>query len=296
MPEDVRIGLISLDTSHSVEFSRRLHAPDCPPDQQVSGARVVAAYRQPSAFMPEAGQDERQQQLEAWGLRVTRDFDEAVADCDALLLELNDPADHLEMFRRCAELGLPLFLDKPLADTAAHGRAILALGAERGIRWCSCSSLRLVPELAAARELVPEPQHTTVYGPLGQAAAGSSIIWYGVHAVEMLQRAMGVGATAVFARRDGAGVVAIVDYPDGRRGVVELTEGAWIYGGSLRTSEAAAPFASAAARLYSDLLEGLVAFFRGEPAPASPEDALEVLALLEAAERSTLSGQTESLG
>ena len=41
MNAELRLAMVGLDTSHAVEFTRRLQAPDCPPDLRVTRARVV---------------------------------------------------------------------------------------------------------------------------------------------------------------------------------------------------------------------------------------------------------------
>jgi predicted dehydrogenase len=293
---DIRVAIVGLDTSHSVEFPQRMQAPDCPPGQRVAGMRAVSCLRFETPFQGKEGLDRRQAQLEAWGVRVTADFDTAVSECDALMIEINDPAYHLDYFLRCAALGKPIFLDKPLADTLANGRRIAQAAAQHATKVFSSSSLRFAPALAEALAAVPQPGFATVYGAMGLAPAGSSVIWYGVHAFEMLQRAMGRGAATVDARKDAMGVVAIVAYPDGRRGVVELTENHWNYGGCLHSKAGVAPFRVDASRLYSDELVEVAKFFRGGPAPVAIEDTLEVLALLEATDRSLRSGAAERAG
>ena len=295
MSQEIRIGMIGLDTSHSIAFTKCLQAPDVPPEQHVAGAKVVSCMRFETPFQGKEGLDERQKQLEAWGVEVTTDFDHAVAECEAIMMEINDPAYHLEYFTRCAKLGKPVFLDKPMADNTANARKIYDLAKEKKLRVFSSSSLRFVPNLIAAIEAVQTPKYVSTYGPLGKAPAGSSIVWYGVHAFEMLERAMGRGATGVFARRDKAGVVAIVDYEGGRRGVVELTEGAYCYGGSVRTEKKGVPFAADTGLLYAGQLKEVVRFFAGAEPPVSLDDALEVTAMLDAAERSVASGKTEAL-
>ncbi|MDH7481447.1 MAG: Gfo/Idh/MocA family oxidoreductase [Armatimonadota bacterium] len=295
MIKELEVALIGLDTSHTIEFARRMQSPDCAPEQRVVGMRAVTCLRFETPFQDEEGLNKRQEQLEQWGVKVTTDFEEAVANCDAIMLEINDPAYHLEYFTKCADLGKPIFLDKPLADTIENGRKIYELAKEKNVRVFSASSLRFVPQLIEACKTIPVPKFVTVYGPLGKAPAGSSIVWYGVHAFEMLERAMGRGAIAVTARRDGAGVVAIVDYPEGVRGVVELNEGSWIYGGCLRTKDKAEPFVVNMARAYSDELELVGKFFQGGDVPVEMEDTLEVMAMLDAAERSVQSGKTESV-
>lgn len=121
----LRVTIIGLDTSHAIEFARRLQAPDCDDKQKVSGLAIVSCLRFATPFQSEEGLDERQAQLESWGIKVTTDFDEAVENCDALIVTINDPAFHEEYFARSADSGKPIFLDKPLAHNLESGRAII---------------------------------------------------------------------------------------------------------------------------------------------------------------------------
>ena len=295
--------MVGLDTSHAIEFTRRLQAPDCPADLRVAGARVVSCVRFVTAFQDAAGLDRRQAQLEAWGVTVGTDLDAALHDADAILITINDPALHLEYVRRCAAsnasiaLKRPIFLDKPLAATLAEGREIAAVAAAHAVPLCSASSLRFVPALREACEQVPEPRSAATWGALGRAPAGSSIVWYGVHAVEMLQRALGRGARAVSAHPVSGGAVLVVEYERGATGVVELYEGGG-YGGVLRAAPgadgpAAAPYVVDMRTGYSDLLREVVPFLAGGPTPVPLADTLEVMAILDAADRASRSGRTE---
>jgi predicted dehydrogenase len=295
MSKIIKVALIGLDTSHTIEFARRMAAPDCPADQKVGGLRPVSCLRFPTPFQGEDGLNERQRELEGWGIKVTTRFDEAVEGSDALMLEINDPARHLEYFTACADLGKMIFLDKPLADNIANGRRIFELAKAKNVKVFSMSALRLPPPLVSACAQIPRPQFTHAFGAFGRAPAGSSIVWYGVHTFEMLERAMGRGAQCVFARGDGAGVTALVQYPENRGGVVELRDGAQVYGGCLRYREMAIPFISDMSRTYTDLLKQVVKFFQTGKAPVEPEDTLEVMAMLDAAQRSLDSKKEEAV-
>ncbi len=292
---DVRVALIGLDTSHTVEFARRMQAPDVAPEQKVEGLKAITCLRFETPFQNQEGLDKRQAQLEEWGVKVTEDFDEAIADVDAIMLEVNDPAYHLEYFTKVADLGMPIFLDKPLADTKANGQAIVDMARQKNVRVWSASSLRFVPQLLEAIEVIPQPAMVQSFGALGKAPAGSSIVWYGVHAFEMLQRALGLGAVSILAKRDKLGVVAVVEYEDERRGIVEMNEGSYLYGGCLRTKDKAAPYIVNMGRAYADELVLVRDFFQGGQAPVSLDDALEVMAMLDAAERSVNSGKPEAV-
>lgn len=288
----INVNIVGLDSSHTIEFARRLVAPDCPQDQHVEGATVRKVMRFETPFQDANGLDARQKQLEAWGITVTTDLTETVEGCDAIILCINDPSLHLEYFRKIASLGKPIFVDKPLADSVANAKQIIETARKNNTAFFSCSSLRFVPQLLQACDRVVSPSRVSTFGPLGQAAAGSSIIWYGVHAVEMMQRALGRGAATVKAIADDVGVTLVVGYNDSRRGVVELCRNSWHYGGSLRGQEAAA-FIADTSRLYSDLLRVIVKFFETLEVPVDPLDALEITAILEAADRSVKSGEIE---
>ena len=295
MSKEIKVALIGLDTSHTIEFARRIQAPDCPPDQKVSGLRATACLRFSTPFQNEDGLNLRQKQLEDWGIKVTTDFNDAVKGCDAIMLEINDASYHLEYFKKCAGLGKPIFLDKPLADNIENGLEIVRLAKKNKVNAISASSLRFDAGLIKACAEMPNPTFVSVYGPLGVAPAGSSIVWYGVHAFEMLEKAMGKGSACVTVRTDGAGVVAIMDYPDKKRGVVELTKGAWIYGGTLRNSETAISYSVVAGSLYANIMKEIEKFFRTGKASFNLEDTVEVMAMLDAAERSFKSGKTETV-
>lgn len=287
----IRIALIGLDTSHSIEFPRRMQAPDCNPKWKVDGLQAVSCLSFMTPFTDAAVLQKRREQLEQWGVKVTENFAEAVADCDAIMIEINDPVPHLDYFTRCIALRKPIFLDKPLADSYENGKKIVGLAEKHQIPVMSASSLRFAAGLVEACQAVPAPDQAAVYGPLGIPAAGEGIIWYGVHCFEMLQRAMGQGALRVDARRDASGVVTIVEYPKRRRGIVALTEGDYTYGGTLRQKDRAQSYVVDASLIYTEELRQIRDFFRTGIAPLTLRDSLAVMQLMDAAVKSSHRGE-----
>ena len=118
-----------------------------------------------------------------------------------------------------------------------------------------------------------------------------------VHGVEMLQRALGRGARTVSAHPVSGGAVLVVEYEHGATGVVELYEGGG-YGGVLRAAPGgdgpAPPYVVDMRTGYSDLLRAVVPFLAGAPTPVPLADTLEVMAILDAADRASRSGRPES--
>ena len=288
---EIKVAAIGLDTSHTIEFTKRFQDPACPKEDRIEGVRVISCMRFETPFQNREGLDKRQKQLEEWGVKVTENYNEAVKGADALMLEINDAALHLEYFRKAAELGKPIYLDKPLADTAQNGRNILKIAAEKKIKVFSTSSLRYDAGFISASAKIPAPQFAHVYGPLGKAASGSSIVWYGVHCFEMLVRAMGKGAEKVSAAKTDSGAVITVQYSGKRRGVVELNEGAWVYGGELRLADKAEPFVVDSGKLYTNLCNKIAEFLKTGVSPVPLEETMEVMVLLDAAERAYNTGE-----
>lgn len=286
MASERKIGIIGLDTSHTVAFTKLLQG-DVPPEQRIAGMRVVNALRFPSPFQTEEGQNERQGQLEAMGVTMKSTVAELAEGMDALFLEINDPALHLEFIEQVAGLGLPIFLDKPLAANLAEGRKIAAIAEAKGTKIWSASSLRFIRKLAAAQqEVTAAPAFCNVFGALGKAAAGSDIVWYGVHVTEMLVAAMGRGAASVTAREDANGVVAIVNYPGDRRAVAEFNRGCYTYGGRIQAGNTLAYFDSRGDVLYYNLLLKIKEFIDTGAVPVPMAETLEIQAIMDAIETS----------
>jgi hypothetical protein len=261
-----------------------------PNHRVVAGIRAVKALRFPSAFQSEEGQDRRQEELASLGVQMATSMEEAVAGVDAIFLEINDPSLHLPYYEQAVRFGLPIFIDKPLAATTAEGRRIRELADKNGVPTWSASSLRFIPMLAEARKAIPTPLLTQTFGALGKAAAGSDLVWYGVHAVEMLVAALGCGACSLRALPDKHGVTLLIEYPDNRRGLVECLRGTHAYGGRLQTKEKVAFFSASVGSPYAALMTALRDFVVVGKAPVPLTEAQEVLAILVAGERALATG------
>ena len=175
----IKVAIVGLDTSHSVAMPSLMQDPKS--KFRVEGMKATRCLRFETPFQGKKGLDDRQKILEGIGVKVTEDFDKAVGDCDAIMIEINDPARHLEYFEKCAELGKPIFLDKPYADTLDNARKIADIAAAKGVRYFTSSSLRFDVDFQAMLAQVKKEKMAVetacVWGPVGHAPAGSSIVW-----------------------------------------------------------------------------------------------------------------------
>ena len=261
--------------------------------EELSTLTVTKAYRFPSVFCDEAEQEKRQKSLMELGVKMAASIETALIDVDAVLLEINDPGLHADFFAQVADSGLPVFIDKPLAGNLEDAKNIVHLAKNNNLNAWSSSCLRYVNEVATARSEIPNPEFVTVYGPIGQAASGSDLIWYGCHAAEMLITLMGGGAKSVQAQKSQNSVIIQVEYPDGKRGLIECNKDTYHFGGRLMTKELIHTFCvDAKQSLYHNLLIRIRDWLTGGTIPVPLETASEVISILSAAEKSLELGQS----
>lgn len=287
----IKIAIIGIDTSHSVAYPSVLQGPE----RKLTGMRAVSCLSFPTPFTNRQTMEERRAKLTALGVKVTENLDEALAGCDAIMLEINDGSYHLEYFRKVARLGKPVFLDKPLACSLADGRAILRLAQKHRTRVWSGSSIPFLPDIARARAAVPEVRLAHLFGPLGIAPAGDSLIWYGVHVVEALQCLMGPGPRSVQAMETDNGIVAAVDYGQERQGLLEIVKKCGRYGGRVqggfKGESRVHQFICDTSGNKLEIMRVMKKFFNGGPAPVEMRTTFEGLAIMAAARRSIETGR-----
>ena len=295
----LRLGLVGLDTSHVVQFTQILNDPKRP--DHVPGARVVAAFKGGSPDV--AASATRIERFTAevttrWGVELVDTLEELCTKVDAVILTSVDGRKHLEQARPVLAAHRRVFIDKPLAGSFREAQEIVRLSRERGTPFFSCSSERFLPELQA---LKASPElgaivGASTHGPCPIETYVPDLFWYGIHAVEMLYALMGPGCeTVTRVHAPGADVVVGL-WKDGRIGVMRgIREGPTTYGavayGSKAILSLGAPRPGGvreppSASSYSEMLKGVLEFFRTGLPPVAPEETLEIMAFMQAADLS----------
>lgn len=113
---------------------------------------------------------------------------DVIGQVDAVIIATDIGAEHVERARPFVEAGLPVFVDKPLADNAAD-LATFANWVEEGRAIMSSSCMRY------AKEFLPYRLSTHELGALRFASVTTPKSWerYGIHALEALYPILGPG-------------------------------------------------------------------------------------------------------
>ena len=146
---------------------------------------------------------------------IARRLEDMIPKVDALLLARDDGENHLKMAGPFLDKGIPVFIDKPLADNRHHLRAFRERF-RKGQPFLSSSCFRYCEELKA---LAGEGfTYVTAFSPK---------YWrtYGIHLLEGIRTVMGGGFKAVRdVGTEGRAHVQLT-WSDGREALLEVVEG-----------------------------------------------------------------------
>jgi virulence factor len=282
----LKLGLVDFDTSHVVEFTKRLHRVGVPEDQWVDGARVVAGCPGESAMMPERIGPYREQLVEL-GVEMVERPEALLGRVDAVLIESQEGAAHLGRARPFLEAGVPLFIDKPFANSLHDAREIARLAGEHNAPVFSSSSLRFVPDLVQMledRDALGAIHGADVWTPASTHARNPGLFHYGIHGVEPLYTIMGPGCREVWCASEPGGEVTMGRWRDGRIGTVRgIRAGAAPFGVVVFAEKAVRTLPLDLRYGYRELLRQIVTFFETGRPPIPLSHTVEIVAFMEAA-------------
>lgn len=289
--DDLRIGMIGLDTSHVTAFTQLLNDPGH--KQHVPGGKVVAAYKGGSADLESSYTrvDEYASQLqEKFGVEIVDSIEELCAKVDAIMLESVDGRPHLEQVKPVFAAGKPVFIDKPVAGSLRDAIDIYRLAEEHGVPCFSSSSYRYYESLTALKKKdVGEIRGAISYGPCHLEPHHPDLFWYGVHPVEALFAVLGAGCESVVRTTTPDTDVVTGVWSGGRVGTLRglrnaATPHKVIVFGSKSVAE------QEGGGDYAPLVVEVIKFFRTGAPPVSAEETIEIFAFMEAADESKRRG------
>ncbi|MCK5844700.1 MAG: hypothetical protein KAG97_08345, partial [Victivallales bacterium] len=215
-------------------------------------------------------------------------------DVDAFLLESVDGRQHLEQFAVLAELGKPVFIDKPFTCSFADAKAIADLSASKGTPVMTASAIRYAAGLSDLNAEDADIHTCDTFGPMSILDDYPGYFWYGIHTVEMLYSFMGAGCVELKVNLSENLDVTIAKWSDGR---VATLRGSRFGGGGNNfgctvTTEQAVEFSLAKhdPPYYACLLKKMVPFFQSGDTPIAIEESLETIAFIDAMNESRENG------
>ncbi len=286
--DDLKIGIVGLDTSHVTAFTKILNDPSAP--NHVAGGKVVAAFKSASHDIPSS-----LNRVEEYTATLQKEFGVALVDSieelcnrvDCVLLESVDGRPHLQQARPIIAARKRLFIDKPFAGTLRDLLEIERLARESEVPVFSCSAYRYYASLVELRQAkVGEVRGAISYGPAHLEEHHPDLFWYGIHPTEALFTVLGGGCESAVRTHTAEMDVVTGTWSGGRIGVLAglrtkpLPHKVTVFGTTASAEQ------KTGGDDYAPLVKEIIQFFRTGISPVPMEETIEIYAFMEAADES----------
>ena len=283
----VKVGIIGLDTSHSIAFTQILNGTE--DNYYVRKYEVVAAYPYGTSEIESAAKriPGYTEEIQAYGVKITESIDELLSIVDCVLLETNDGRLHLGQALQVMKAGKKLYIDKPVGSTLGEAIAIYELAARFGRPVFSSSALRFSQN---TKDLRSGKYGVVIgadcYSPHHPEPTHPDFGYYGIHGVESLYAVMGTGCREVSRAHTESSDVVTGVWNDGRIGTFRaICDGPNIYGGTAITrGKGAVPVGGYEG--YRVLLDAILEFFETDSSPVDSEETIEIFTFMKASNMS----------
>lgn len=207
-----------------------------------------------------------------------RSLEQVIEESDCLVVL---SPDNVEMHEELADLplrsGKPVYIDKPFAPTLAAGQRMFAKALENNTPLMSSSALRYGSALENTMKNIVAGQKVNFVSVRG----GGVFHIYAIHQLEMLVMTLGTGACRVMQCGNTESQLMIIDYPDGRRGCINLML-ANPFGMGIHYGDNQSLSIDTMDDFFPRFIDAMLTFFETGISSAPKEQTLEITALIEA--------------
>lgn len=293
----IKIALLGLDTSHVKVFTKMIS------NRLQDQAEVMAGYPGGSPdFKASSNRVQEYTQLlaEEYGVEIADSPQAAAEKCDAVMITAVDGRAHPQLLEEVAQIGKPVFVDKPFALSAAAAQQMAETAAKHGIAMMSSSVRRYAVEL---QDALRDTSGGAIcgaesHGVIEFTPTQPGWYWYGIHAVEALYAAMGRGCRSVQAVSENSSELLIGTWEDGRIGIARGNPHPNVSQGVVLHREKSSEYidtSSDGQEKYFKLLEQVLDMFRTGKAAVPIEETIEIMRFIEAGNESRQSGLSVKL-
>ncbi|MFC4025068.1 Gfo/Idh/MocA family protein [Oceanobacillus longus] len=296
--EDLKIGMIGLDTSHAVAFTKLLN--DSTQVHHVKKGKVVMAFPGGSPGFPLSMsrlEGFTKEIKESYSVQIMDSMEEVAFACDAILLESVDGTQHFEQLKRIIPYKKPIFIDKPFSLSSKDAKEMIQLSQNYQTPIMSSSALRFAEGLRSVmgNSIKGKIIGADCFGPMEILEKQPGFFWYGIHTIEMLFTILGVGSKEVSVKTNNDHDLLTAIWKDGRIGTVRGNRKGNNQFGAAIHFEHGTEFVSIKDNqkpFYASLLEEIVLFFQNGVSPVSINETLEIVRFIETANESRNSGKS----
>jgi hypothetical protein len=285
----ITLGIVDFDSSHSVEFTRRINRCEIASEQFVEGAKISLGYPGSSettrgraaAFTP---------QIVRCGVELVDDPRAMIGRIDGVMILSLAGDRHLEAVRPFLEAGVPAYVDKPIACRTGDLDEMIALAERSGTALWSSSAARFCDDVVDVKSDLSRlgaMSSLQVYGPAHRSDVNPGMFHYAIHIAETMYALMGTGCERLSAlSSDGCDLVG-ARWSDGRIASIRgHRTGNTGYGCTCFTEHGILQRNISLRTAYRNLCRKIVEAFTFSIPPVPLVETREIVRFLEAAEYS----------
>jgi predicted dehydrogenase len=290
--EDLKLGIIGLDTSHVTAFTQILNDPSDP--KHVPGGKVVAAFKSSSADIPSSASkvDGYAETLQTkYNVKLVGSIEELCKLVDCVLIESVDGRPHLEQAKPVFAAKKRVFIDKPVGGTLSDVLEIYRLAKEAGVPVFTSSAYRYYDTMVELEKVnVGQIRSASSYGPSPLEPHHPDFFWYGIHPTEALFTVLGTGCESVVRTHTPDTDVVTGAWSGGRTGVLHALRTkptphkVTVFGDNGFAEQ------KSGGDHYAPLVAQIMEFFKTGVSPVPAEETIEIFAFMEAADESKRRG------
>lgn len=285
----LRLGIVDFDSSHAVEFTRRINRCAIPADQFVAGAKVVLGFPGTSKLAQDRI-DQFTPLVVDCGVELVDEPTEMIGRIDGVLVLSLQGDCHLAAARPFLESRVPVYLDKPIACDVNDLDELIALSQRHETMLWSSSAVRFADDVVSIGSRLKELGNTNgvqVFGPAHFSELNRGLFHYGIHITETMFTLMGTGCERLSTISSPACDLVSGLWRDGRVASIRgHRQGHTAYGVSCFTAQGIVHQPISLASAYRNLCQQIVTAFETETPPVSLAETREIIQFLAAAETS----------
>ncbi|WP_096438614.1 Gfo/Idh/MocA family protein [Alteribacter populi] len=301
MSDELKIGMIGLDTSHCSAFTKLLNDPS--EKFAISGGRVTVGYPGGSADieLSYSRVDKVTSKLrDEYGVKIVDSIEAVAENVDAIMITSVDGRIRLKEFEKVVSYGKPVYISKPFTCSTSDAKKIVNLASEHHVSLMTCSILRYAESFT---QTVHKAGQETVYGadmfgPMNIEPTQPGFFWYGIHTVEMLYSVLGNDCKSVHVTTNEDQDIAIGVWENGAVGTVRGNRKGNDQFGALIHTDAGTHFVNTNSHpksKYASTLEKIIHMFKTGEQPVDLQQSIETIRFIEAANESRRNGKVVHL-
>ncbi|MHC4886697.1 MAG: Gfo/Idh/MocA family protein [Planctomycetota bacterium] len=195
------------------------------------------------------------------------------------ILAPSNPELHLELCQAVFPFGKPTYVDKTFAPDLATAEAIFALADEHGVVMQTSSALRYTNVQDDLPSLEGDLLHMVTWG------SGGSFGEYAIHPVELMVSCLGAGATRLMRRGEGDQNQLLIDFENGKTGVVNVyTNANTPFAAAVTTEKETRLIEVDGSKIFLNMAVAILDLFESGTASIARKESLTIRKILDAAD------------